>query len=315
MLLWGLNITWLKLIVTYGEPIIIQSVRIFIAGMTVFLILVLIKQKIYVRNMPWTYILIGSFFGVVCHHALMAVGIDQTTGTKAAIIGGLSPLIVALIAIIFKDTVMTKSKLIGFILGAIGVCIAVIQDFNDLLNLQTGDILVFLSFFLQAFSFIAIRRGTRTISPLLMTAYMLTIGAIILIFTSLFIHPTGLNVFVTSDFQFWSVFILSAVLATGIGHSLYNLCIKHIGTAESAIFVNLNTVFGLFGTALLLSEIITIQQLIGTMIIILGVIIGTSNLETIIMKYKQLKKDSELLNEHSNITPIELPEEKTTPKS
>lgn len=309
ILLWGLNVTWLKIIVSNGEPITIQSVRIFLAGITVFLILLLMKQKVFVKNMPWKYILIGSFFGVICHHAFMAVGIEQTTGTKTAIISGLSPLITALIAVIFKDTVMTISKLVGFLLGGLGVCIAVIQSFHEILNIELGDILVFLSFLLQAFSFIAIRRGTRTISPLLMTAYMLTIGSVILLISSLFIYPTSLSAFMTSDFQFWSIFILSGVFATGVGHSLYNLCIKHIGTAESAIFVNLNTVFALFGTALLLNEIISIQQLIGTMIIIIGVIVGTSNIEAIILKYKQSKINRKPL-ESSNLVNTEQQQEK-----
>ncbi|CAM5204508.1 Drug/metabolite transporter (DMT)-like permease OS=Ureibacillus acetophenoni OX=614649 GN=SAMN05877842_102189 PE=3 SV=1 [Ureibacillus acetophenoni] len=292
MLAWGLNVTWLKIIVSNGDPLTLQSFRIFLAGITVFTFLIILRQKLYVRNMPWKYILLGSFFGVICHHAFLAFGIQQTTGTKTAIISGLSPLIVALIAVIFKDTIMTKSKLIGFILGGIGVLIAVVRDFRELLNWEMGDILVFLSFFLQAFSFIAIRRGTRTISPLLMTAYMLTIGSILLVISSTLINPSSIVSFATADLTFWSVFLLSAIVATGLGHSLYNLCIKHIGTAESAIFVNLNTVFALFGTTILLHEFITYQQITGTIIIITGVIIGTSNIESIIIKFKNRQKKS-----------------------
>ncbi|SOC36272.1 DMT family transporter [Ureibacillus acetophenoni] len=293
MLAWGLNVTWLKIIVSNGDPLTLQSVRIFLAGITVFTILLILRQKLYVRNMPWKYILLGSFFGVICHHAFLAFGIQQTTGTKTAIISGLSPLIVALIAVIFKDTIMTKSKLIGFILGGIGVLTAVLRDFRELLSWELGDILVFLSFFLQAFSFIAIRRGTKTISPLLMTAYMLTIGSILLVLSSSLINPSSFVSFATTDLTFWSVFLLSAIVATGLGHSLYNLCIKHIGTAESAIFVNLNTVFALFGTTILLHELITYQQITGTIIIITGVLIGTSNIESIITKYKNRQKKSQ----------------------
>ncbi|HWL22927.1 MAG TPA: DMT family transporter [Ureibacillus sp.] len=289
MLAWGLNVTLLKIIVSNGDPLTLQSVRILLAGITVFIILFFMKQKLYVEKMPWKYILLGSFFGVICHHAFLAFGIQQTTATKTAIISGLSPLIVALIAVIFKDTIMTKSKLIGFILGGIGVLIAVVRDFRELFQWEIGDILVFLSFFLQAFSFIAIRRGTKTISPLLMTAYMLTIGSLILVISSILINPVGLNSFATNDFTFWSVFLMSAILATGIGHSLYNLCIKHIGTAESAIFVNLNTVFALVGATILLTESMSVQQITGTTIIIIGVLVGTSNIESIILKYRTQK--------------------------
>ncbi len=287
MLAWGLNVTWLKIIVSNGDPLTLQSFRILTAGIVVFLILIILRQKLYVENMPWKYIILGSLFGVIFHHGFLAFGIEQTTATKTAIISGFSPLMVAIIAVIFKDTILTKSKLIGFILGGLGVFIAVVQDFRELLHWQIGDILVFLSFFLQAFSFIAIRRGTKMISPLLMTAYMLTIGSLFIVCSSILLNPKGIVVFATGDLIFWSVFLLSAVIATGLGHSLYNLCIKNIGTAESAIFVNLNTVFALIGTTLILSESISLQQIIGTLIIIVGVLVGTGNVEVMILKYRE----------------------------
>ena len=76
-----------------------------------------------------------------------------------------------------------------------------------------------------------------------------------------------------------TLFLLSAILATRVGHTLYNLCIKQIGAAESAIFANFNTVFTLISSALLLGEIITLQQFIGSIFIIVGVVVGTGNVE------------------------------------
>lgn len=64
-----------------------------------------------------------------------------------------------------------------------------------------------------------------------------------------------------------------------MGHTLYNLCIKQIGAAESATFANFNTVLALIFSALLLGEVITLQQFIGSIFIIVGVIVGTGNVE------------------------------------
>lgn len=286
MFLWGMNVTWLKVIVSNGDPLTIQTARIFLAGIVIFIILKLTKQQLYVKNMPFKYILIGCFFGVICHHAFLAYGIVRTTAMKTAIISGLSPLFTALIAVVFKDTVMTKTKLIGFMLGGIGVLFAVVDDLTELTNLQLGDFLVFMSFFLQAFSFIAIRRATTTISPMLTTGWMLLIGSSILLIFTLVTNIQSYTAFVSFSPLLWLIFFLSAVLATSVGHTLYNLCIKHIGAAESAIFVNFNTIFALIGAALFLHEVITLQQFIGSLIIIAGVIIGTSNLEEKLLQRK-----------------------------
>jgi len=284
MLIWGINVPWMKLIIGSGDPLTLQGVRVFLAAVTIFLILKLTKQPLIVDKMPWKYILIGCFFGVICHHGFFAFGIDQTTAMKTAIISGLSPLFTAFVAVVFKDTVMTRTKLIGFLLGGLGVLISVVRDFTDLLEWAIGDIYIFLSFFLQAFSFIAIRRATRVIAPMLVTGWMLLIGSSTLVIIALVIDPANFVAFVEISPLLIIMFLLSAIVATGIGHTLYNLCIKNIGAAESAIFANFNTVFALIGSALLLGEIITPQQSIGCMFIILGVLIGTGNAEKLIKR-------------------------------
>ena len=279
MLCWGLNVTMLKVLTANFEPLIMQGVRVFIAGATVFLLLWLFKQKLSVPNMPWKPIFVATFFGVICHHFFMAVGIAGTTATKATLICGLSPLITALIAIVFRASTFTVFKTIGFILGFVGIGIAVVDDMSNLASLELGDLFVFLSIFLQAFSFFAIRKGTEVIPPILMTAYMLTIGSAVLILMGLIYDAKAYAKFLHVDLSVMGIFIASAVLATAIGHSLYNIAIKHIGAAESAIFTNFNTVFALMGAYIFLGEKMHMQQYIGCLLIIAAVIVGTGGVD------------------------------------
>ena len=53
MLWWGLNVTMLKVLTAHLDPLIMQSVRITLAGMTIFILLFLFRQKLYERQMPW----------------------------------------------------------------------------------------------------------------------------------------------------------------------------------------------------------------------------------------------------------------------
>ena len=66
MLWWGLNVTMLKVLTAHLDPLIMQSVRITLAGITIFLLLFLFRQKLYENHMPWKSIFIAIFFGVVC---------------------------------------------------------------------------------------------------------------------------------------------------------------------------------------------------------------------------------------------------------
>lgn len=289
MFVWGINYSWMKIIVKSGDALTIQGVRVFVGALTVFLLLAILRQKIWVKKMPWKFIVLGSFFGVVCHHGFFAYGIGQTTAMKATIIGGLSPLLTAFVAVIFRDTVMTGQKLLGFLLGGAGVLIAVMTSFSELLHWQRGDFFLFLSFFLQSFSFIAIRKATRDIKPIVVTAWMLLIGSLALIVLALFIKPSNFTVFTTMEPKVWMYFFLSAVFSTGVAHTLYNLSIKNIGAAESAIFANFSTLFGLICSAIILGEVLTHQQLLGCLFIIIGVLVGTGNVEKWI-RIRQAKK-------------------------
>src|SRR5690625_1028653 len=85
-----------------------------------------------------------------------------------------------------------------------------------------------------------------------------------------------------------SIFLFSALICTAFGHMTYNYAIKQVGPAESAIFINLNTVFALTGAAFFLGEAILINHIIGLILILFGVLIGSGAVEYLIKnKYRR----------------------------
>lgn len=290
MFLWGMNVALIKLLVNILPPLVMQGTRIFIAGIALFLILLCMKKQIIYKEMPWKFVLLASFLGVIAHHSLLALGLQQTSAVKTSLILGLAPLITAIIAIATRSTSLTKLRFFGFIIGFVGIIVAVVDDFSAVSIFGIGDLLVLGSILVQAFSFFVIRRVTLTIPPLVLTAYMLTIGSIFIMLFGLIFTPTGYLGFAEMDFVSWGIFIFSAVLATAVGHSLYNSMIKRIGTAETAIFTNLSTIFALTGSAVIIGETMHITQIFGCLLIVMGVLIGTGGVEEWIRKRKQIKQ-------------------------
>lgn len=288
MFFWGINVSLLKLLVNEISPVVMQGTRIFVAGITLFLILLIWKKQIIYKEMPWKLVFLASVLGVIAHHSLLATGLQQTTAIKSSLILGLAPLITATIAVITRSTSLTKIRFFGFVIGFAGISVAVVDDVSAVTGLVFGDLLVLASIIVQALSFFVIRRITLTIPPLVLTAYMLTIGSLFLMLFSVVITPKSFEIFLNLDTTLWGVFIFSAVFATAVGHSLYNLMIKRIGTAETAIFTNLSTIFALIGSAAILGEDMHISQVIGCLLIIIGVLIGTGGLEEWIKKKRQL---------------------------
>lgn len=282
MLFWGLNVVALKLLVSYFSPFVMTSIRIFIAGICVLIILALLKKLILPQKHHWKWIFLASMLGVVLHHLLLSVGLAETSAVKGSIIIGFSPLMTAILALLFGFNKFNVLTFLGFVLGAFGVSISVLNGGSVGTTLSVGDFCILLSILSQAFSFLIIKKVSSDFESIVLTGYMLIVGSVVLLLTSLIVDPSGFVHFVDAPLKAYMLLIGSALFATAIGHMIYNFAISKIGPAETAIFGNFSTVFGLLGSAILLHEAITFIQIIGCICIIIGVLFGTGTIEAFI---------------------------------
>nr|WP_042374008.1 DMT family transporter [Neobacillus jeddahensis] len=288
---WGFNVIATKIIVTSFKPITITSLRVFTAGICVFIILSFLKKVRLPTKKEAVYITIACFFNVVCHHFFLSMGLSKTTASNGGLILGLSPLLSTIVAFIFLKDRVTLLKIIGILFGLTGVAfIVMIGNKGGISSISIGDIYVFLSIFTQAFSFVMIKKISPTLDPRLMTGYMLVMGSIILFIISLIKEPHGLADIPHGSFGVWMIFLASAIIATAMGHMIYNSSIGKVGVAESAIFINLNPFFSLVGAVLFLNEKISLSHVYGFLFILVGVLLGSGALEEFLHTSRLKKK-------------------------
>ncbi|MCA1066241.1 DMT family transporter [Rossellomorea sp. AcN35-11] len=287
MLIWGFNVPALKVLVSEFTPVTITSLRIFTAGVTVFIILGIMGKIRKPTAKEFLFIVSGGLLNVVSHHYFLSVGLTGTSSTNGGLILGTGPLLTALMATFILKNRPTVIKIIGFISGSVGVAIIVLSGGEGIGGLKTGDLFIFISIFSQALSFILISRAAKTLDPRLLTGYMLVFGSLVLFIISLFTEPGALHKLGNAPGSIWLLFFASAILATAAGHMIYNHSIGKIGAAETSIFLNLNTFFSLVGAAVFLNETVTYYHLIGLFFIVLGVLCGSGTLEEMVMKRKQ----------------------------
>ena len=72
-----------------------------------------------------------------------------------------------------------------------------------------------------------------------------------------------------------------------MGHMLYNFALGKVGTTEAAIFLNLNPFFSLIGAVLFLGEKIVLTQVVGFILILIGVLFGSGVYEDVTRKFKR----------------------------
>lgn len=284
MLMWGLNVSALKVLVNAVDPILLTSFRIMTAGIAVLMICSVMGIFRLPRKHEWLVIFYIAIFNVILHHSFVAIGIEMTTGINAALILGMMPLVTVMMAFLFLRQRVSSLRVFGFVLGFCGVAVTTLTGPDGLAAVSLGDLFVFLGVLVQGFSFVLISKLKPTFDPRLATGYMLALGSVFIFIWSQVFGPGIQEITYLFDWKLGAIFLFSAVLASAFGHMTYNYAIKKVGPAEAAIFINLNTLFAITGAAIFLNEAITINHIVGFMLILSGVFIGTGALEYIMGK-------------------------------
>lgn len=293
MIVWGLNVIAIKVLVEHLPPILITSLRILLAGIIVFTILIFQKKLRSLTRKEWMYTIAGGLLGMVGNQTLLATGLEHSSASNAAMILALVPLTTSVLAVFFLGDRLTFFRSVGIVLALIGIVFVIIVGNGGLGGVSIGAVYVFAAMLSQAFSFIFINKATRTVDPRQATAIMLTMGALVMFVMSLFMNPTGVEQLGSGTIGLWAIFITSAVLATATGQMLYNMAIKKIGAGQSAIFMNLIPFFSLLGSVAFLGEKIQMSQIVGFLFIVAGVLFGTGYMDD---KFARMPKRARVLN-------------------
>lgn len=284
MAIWGFNLSALVVLVNNVEPITLTAARIFVAGISVLIISKLIGIFRLPTKEEWKTIFIITIFNVAFHHTFLALGLTRTTGVNAGIILGAAPLVTMVLSIIILHNQISRLRAFGFLLGFIGILITSLAGTEGIATVSSGDVMIFLSMFVQAFSFILISKLNPTFDPRLLTGYMLMLGSIFIFVVSFILEGDFVQLSKLLSWKLGMLFLFSAIIATAFGHMTYNFAIKNVGPTETTIFVNLNTLFALLGATFFLGEPIMKSDFIGLIFILVGVFIGSGTLEYLIKK-------------------------------
>ncbi|MBT2601105.1 MULTISPECIES: DMT family transporter [unclassified Oceanobacillus] len=276
--IWGLNMVLIKVLVEDLPPQTMTAFRIMMAGITALIIIGLGKSFRRLSKREWIYTLLGMLFGVILHHSLIAIGLTMINASNASLILSLVPLTTAILAVLFLGEQLTKLRIIGFILALTGVFFIQGGSFSNM-KLSQGELILFIAMLVQATSFIFVKKATATLDSKQVTTIMYLLGSIGLLIISFITEPKGFNDMTSATLFIYFLFIVSGVVATGVGYIVFNAAIQQIGAGKTAIFNNFVPFFGLVFSALFLNETITASQLIGFVFIVAGVLLTTGYIE------------------------------------
>lgn len=283
----GLSFLFTKTAVTMSTPLDTLSFRFSVAFLVLSFLLLIRVVKIKFRLREYYNLLPLTLFYPAAFFSFQAFGLKYVSSSEAGILFATIPIITAVFASIFLKEQTTVLQKLSIGLSVFGVIyIFVMKGTNISIDNWLGIALLVISCLSIAGYSILARSLTKSFKPMEITYFMLGVGFIFFNSVALFQHVANgsLDSMLTpwKDINFVFAILFLGILASFVTSLLSNFILSKIPASQMSVFSNLSTVVSIVAGAVILSEQIYYYHIIGSVLIIAGVI-GTN-----LFKEKQL---------------------------
>ena len=270
-LAWGSSFLFIKIGVTYTGPLTLVAGRFLIAWVAVSLLLLRSKVGLPENKAEWGHLLFLGLINTALPIFLISWGEQEIDSGVAAVLNSTVPIWTVLIAhLILCDEKLTAGRLLGVMTGFVGVVVLVglpeVILGNAMLAGQAAVIAASISYSLSAVyvrKFVPALPYLRIIWVTLLSALILTGTAALAIEKPdlLHLHPASLLAMA------WL-----GIIGTALAYQLYYRLLAWWGAGRATSVTFTFPVIGLILGIIILNERPTLQMLIGTVLILIGII-------------------------------------------
>ena len=268
--LWGGSFLFIRVAVPALGPFLLVELRVGLAAAALFLYALAVGSVPKIRN-RWRSFLVLGFFNAAVPFSLISAAEIHLTASLAAILNSTTVMFTAIVAAVWMDDALTARKVVGIVLGIVGVTVLVGWDplrVNSLILLAVAAMLLAsLSYALGA---TYAKRSFSAIPPLGMAIGQLSgAGALLLPLAVVSVPEEAPSTVVALSM------LGLAFLSTAVAYLIYFRLIDNVGPTSTLTVTLLVPVFGLLFGVLLLGEPIAFGTLAGLGIILASVVLIT----------------------------------------
>ena len=272
--IWGTTFLGIRVAVETIPPWFVTSIRQGLAGLIMMTILLFKKELKWIGWENLKQQLVPSVLMIVVANGFTTIAEQTLPSGLASVISALSPILIFLGSILFGLQKISLRGLVGVIIGFSGVVFIFKDGLASFLDPDYKTGMIFMGIAILAWAAGTIYTKTHAVKSsniILNLFYQFTMAsAIQLVLASIF-SPNP-------DVSSWSSRSIFAALYLSVFGSViaffcYNYALKHVTAVQVSILSYINTIIAIFLGWLLLDEIITVDFLIATVLIIVGVFI------------------------------------------
>lgn len=270
--LFGINFTTSKIVVTQLDPMLWSNLRFLAAGLIMLFFSIVLRRphpqisKSFIKN-----IIFLSLLGMSLGQTLFMIGLKYTSSINASVISTTIPILTLFISIIRGRATLTALKAIGITMAFIGILtIKGIENVTFTVETLRGDLMVFLSSLCFALFLSYSGEFIKKHDNFWSTTWMFLISGVLM---------TGINFSNLSDFSqlelthnliFAASF--SIIGATVLTYFLNNWALVRVSGAKVSLFIYLQPVVATMIGTMFLGEVLTFRVIFSGVLIFGGLL-------------------------------------------
>lgn len=268
--LWGSNFVFGSILVREFPPLLLAAFRLIFTSTFLLGYAYITDRFVKITKGELKLLLLLGLIGTLLNQVAFFNGLKTTDATTAALILSLTPITTSFLASIFLGETVTKRMFFGSLVAIVGVFFVIGKGSG--FQLSTGVFFILIAMLTFSCSIIIVRRLTERLDSFTITVYATATGSAMLIPVAFLSEPlTG-----GSDHLWaWALLIASAIVMQGICALIWNGQLGKVGAGKASIFLNLQPFAAMVAGFLLLGTEVTLSQLLGSVLIIGGVVMAT----------------------------------------
>lgn len=226
-----------------------------------------------VSAQQWQILALGGLLGTFAYSVCFLMALRYTEAAKASVFVSMSPALTVLCAFVVFGERLNKLMLLGMGLCLLGALLALTNGQQSALldNIGVGEAFLVAAMLLWSVYTLLNRVLVRTLEPLLATALMFALGALLLLVGSLWVEGlAGWRALWTASLNVWWCLLLLVVLSTVLAYAWYAQGIQALGAGTAAAYTVLVPLFGVLSSVLFLGEPLTLGIGLGVGFALLG---------------------------------------------
>lgn len=276
---WASSLILAKIVFTENVgPIVFVALRYTLACPFLLIMTLHRKRRKTVEDMKkhWKILALAGLSGPFISQIMQYIGLELTAASDALLLLNLTPIFAVILAAIILKEAITVEKVAGLLLATVGATLIVMNTSSDYVVFDLfrllGNLIVIVSTFFFAINGIAGKIAVKSVDAVSTTFYSTLVAVPFIWISAVFLEDV--TILFRMSTMAWVIVLWVAIVNTVLAFILYYESMKYIEASRVQITLNLIGVWGVLMSVIVLQETVTILQIAGGFLTMVGVVIA-----------------------------------------